>query len=329
MLTHGQRSAALCLPIATLSFLGCVRADARIQAALVRHIHDELHSRALEVFELGVFYKPQEGSMIDPDADLAPLIVQQVAPEEADRAVVNRFGALVVDEHGTLRVEPTQPTVYTSTSTVTINGVEQDQVVYVWFYPPDMRSHDDADIPAQGIRMTLDAEGFPLVWEVLVPAMGRSSSGDVQVLFVSRSLERAAAEAFGPAPAHRRYAVERHVADAADTVVARVIEDGPIPMGPFVYLDADTHGVTTVLCRCSPSQVDRFVETAYYDLQPLEYVATRCLAAIAGFTWAGSAAGPRRRPNPETNARHHLEKALRWPIRREDQRNFLQHPGRG
>ncbi len=298
----------------TVASLGCARPDAGIQAAEWR-LHDVRRNLALETFDLGVFYKPREGSAADQDVDLAPLIIQEVAPEAADRAGVNRFGALVIDEHGTFRVELSRPTVYTATSSVTIGGVEHDQVVYVWFYPPGEGSRNRTDILAQGIRMTLSAEGFPLVWEVLASALGPSSSNDVQVLFVSRSLERLAAEIFGPAMAHRRYAVERRVAEAPNTVVVRVIEDGPIPMGPYVYLSADTHGVTTLLCRCSPSQVDRFLETTYYELESLEYVGTRCLEAMVGFTWAASAGGPNRLPTRQTNARHHLEKALRWPIR--------------
>ena len=30
--------------------------------------------------------------------------------------------------------------------------------------------------------------------------------------------------------------------------------------------------MTTVLCRCSPSQVEAFIETRYYDLLPLETI---------------------------------------------------------
>ena len=37
----------------------------------------------------------------------------------------------------------------------------------------------------------------------------------------------------------------------------------------YVYLAEDSHEVTTLLCRCSPSQVDRMVRTGYYELAPM------------------------------------------------------------
>ena len=57
------------------------------------------------------------------------------------------------------------------------------------------------------------------------------------------------------------------MAAAPDVVVAGIVEDGPIPMGPYVYVDAADQRVTTLLCRCSPSQVDRITDTGYYQLE--------------------------------------------------------------
>ena len=52
-----------------------------------------------------------------------------------------------------------------------------------------------------------------------------------------------------------------------------VLDDGPVPMGPIVYLEAGTRLVGTIICRCMPSQVDEFTETPYYDLLPLDDLA--------------------------------------------------------
>ena len=70
-----------------------------------------------------------------------------------------------------------------------------------------------------------------------------------------------------------------------DVVVARIIDDGPVPMGPYVYLNAlPSRAVTTALCRCSPSQVEAFIETRYYDLRPLETLGS-CSERMS---WAGT-----------------------------------------
>jgi hypothetical protein len=58
------------------------------------------------------------------------------------------------------------------------------------------------------------------------------------------------------------------VSEAPDTVVARVIEDGPMAAGPVVYLYAGTRNFATLICRCMNSQAK---EVAAQD----EYVLTR------------------------------------------------------
>ena len=53
-------------------------------------------------------------------------------------------------------------------------------------------------------------------------------------------------------------------------IVPAVLEDGPVPMGPFVYLLARSSDVATLLCRCSPARFDSVVVSDDYDLEPLE-----------------------------------------------------------
>jgi len=122
--------------------------------------------------------------------------------------------------------------------------------------------------------MLFNGDGFPCVWAILAAGFVRDHSAPLKLLFVSDSLEQAAAKAFGPPLPGRRYSIERDVGDAPTTVVPRIVEDGPIPMGPYVYLAADTHALTTLLCRCEPSQARSFIETDYYDLQDLADLGT-------------------------------------------------------
>lgn len=312
-LTPWRRTALSVAVTAIACSLGCAGSHARIEALAGRRLQDELHDRALGEFDLAIFYKPREGSMPELEIDLAPLIIQELAGDGSQSPPADRFGALLTSEAGTLGVDVAQPTVYVSASTAAIDGVEHDQIVFVWFYPSDVAGVDDVKATAQGIRMTLDAEGFPLVFEVLVPDLQFAGHAGLEVLFVSASLERGAADVFGPALPDRRYAVERPIFDAPHTVVVRVIEDGPIPMGPFVYLSANVHGVTTLLCRCSPSQMERVAETTYYDLQPLENLDARRLESLHDLRWMGSADGLGPWAGHQTNPRDRLEERLRWP----------------
>ena len=103
-------------------------------------------------------------------------------------------------------------------------------------------------LPRQGIRITLDARSQPAAWEVLTDTSG------LRLIFVSQSLEAAAAAEFGKPLQGRRYAIERDLGQAPGVVVPRVVDDGPVAMGPIVYLCEGTRNVSTVICRCMPAQ---------------------------------------------------------------------------
>lgn len=111
--------------------------------------------------------------------------------------------------------------------------------------------------------MTLGDDGFPVIFETNV-----SSDSQLRVLFVSKSLEEAAAAGNAAVLPERHFSIETSLDNAPRVVVARVLEDGPMPMGPFVYLSRENSSITTLICRCMPSQVRQFVETAYYELRP-------------------------------------------------------------
>ena len=64
---------------------------------------------------------------------------------------------------------------------------------------------------------------------------------------------------------------------APDVIVARVIEDGPVPMGPIVYLSAGTRQVSTLICRCMPAQARKLLATRTYDLLPFQEASTNSL----------------------------------------------------
>jgi hypothetical protein len=112
---------------------------------------------------------------------------------------------------------------------------------------------------AQGLRITATPGGQPLTFEIL------DTSTDARRIVVAQSLESAARQEFGGPLSGRRFAVEQVIGGGSTVVVSRVIEDGPLELGPVVYLRRDG-SVGTVICRCMPAQARSIAATDYYDL---------------------------------------------------------------
>src|SRR5690606_16023905 len=202
----------------------------------------------------GDFFKPAADSAPDAVITMAPLIVREAEGRFADVPFGIRVGP-VEDTTDAERV------IYYFEDDVTVSGRRHGRYTFLWqFGRPD--GAGSGAPAAQGFRMTLDDAGYALVWEAI-------DASSPRVMYVARSLEVAAAAEFGAPAAQRRYAIEQPIERAPETVVARILSDGPQPMGPFVYIDGDAHEFTTLLCRCMASQVDAFRETATYTLRPL------------------------------------------------------------
>ena len=219
-----------------------------------------IYGRATNWFAEAVFEKPLEGGSTELSSQLAPLIIQEV--KEDDRAAVvgrDQFGSLSFT-HGTLALDAARPAVYASIDAAQLNGKLHARLTYLWCYSLEP-SRPGAELAMQGIRITLDAAGNPAVWEVLAEDSG------AELIFASQALESAAAAQFGKPLRGRRYALERSVSQAPRVIVARVLEDAPVAMGPIVYLRAGTRSVSTVICRCMPAQVKRLAATRAYRLQ--------------------------------------------------------------
>ena len=249
-----------------MSICGCAGPKGSAVDADVQPRRADIHERTDVAFASAVFFKPSDmtsGRMV---AELAPLIVQETASDGSDSAR-DRFGAVRVGPDSSIEIDTATPTIYTKTSMVFLSGRRYDQVVYLWYYPSQGVNETDDSLNAQGVRITLNAEGQPCIWEVL------ADETDTRTIYVSRSLEDAASAQFGQPLAGRRFVAERAVGDQPHVVVERVLDDGPVPMGPFVYLYAGTRSVATMLCRCMPSQVDEFIDADYYELLPIDNLA--------------------------------------------------------
>lgn len=136
-------------------------------------------------------------------------------------------------------------------SSIEIHGRSYRRWTFVW-------GGDGAGL--QGLRMTLDSEGFPAIYEIL------GDSSGARLIFVSSAVEQAASAAFGAPLTGRRFTVERSIDETPRVVVPGILEPGPAPLGPFVYLSAEARDVTSLICRCMPSLVEVIDTNTEYAL---------------------------------------------------------------
>ena len=253
-----------------------------------------IYQRGTNQFAQADFYKPAEAKTNEPAYALAPLILQEVAGAGEPLSQPDRFGTLNLS-NGLWALDRSPPCVYWHADVVTIGGKARARLAYLWFYPgatarlrraPCREASDQGDgsLVVQGVRLTLNSAGQPVIWETLTDSSG------ARLIFVSQSLEAAAAARFGKALPGRRYAVERSITEAPDVIVARVIDDGPVAMGPIIYLSAGTRSVSTLICRCMPAQVKTLRTTTTYDLLPLPAIPSDLLPPTPAF-WPRDAAG--------------------------------------
>jgi hypothetical protein len=201
-----------------------------------------IYERANVQFANAVLFKPVEVGPTNSLAfKLAPLLLQE---------------AMNTNQASGSRI------VYFEEGKVQLNGKSHDQVTYVWD-SLSFANSTGAGATVQGIRITLNASGSPVIWEVLADNSG------AELIFVSQSVEAAALKTFGQPLPGRRFAIESSLETAPNAMVARVIEDGPVPMGPIVHLNAGSQNVSTLICRCMPTQTKNLLATENYELRPL------------------------------------------------------------
>jgi hypothetical protein len=269
------------------------------------HATVESPARHRQIYALGelhladaLYYKPA-GSVSGLDAYAAPLIAQELLPS-------GRIGRVRVDEHGQASVEADAPTVYYRRLHCTLDDRDYEQLIFLWFYASSVEPPPGSSLPVQGVRMTLDSEGLPLIWEQMV------HNQPDRIIFASRNLETRARQQYGSPLPGRRYSLEISFATEPDAIVARVLEDGPLLMGPIVHLLRDG-SVGTLSCRCMPSQVDHFVETLTYDLVPLQELADLGLHGLGWIMGQQDAAACRAFSPDDTQGSPLLSTLIRLP----------------
>jgi hypothetical protein len=264
----------------------------------------EIYQRVTNEFAQADFYKPAEPKTNDLASSLAPLILQEVKGGKEPLSRADRFGALSLS-NGVLVLDRSHPAIYWQADNVQLHGRAHTRLSYLWCYAlaPASQYAGPTGLPLQGFRVTLNSTGQPVIWEVLADSSG------AEVIYVSQSLEAAAAAEFGKSLPGRRFAIERSPEEAPNAVVARIINDGPMVMGPIVYLSAGTRDITTLICRCMPAQAKKLLDTSVYDLLLAETLDARSfLMQARALTRERTAFWP-----GDKLAGDHLELPLRLP----------------
>lgn len=252
----------------------------RGQPELAAAVHEEFRAPATQRFEYADLFKPQEGDAVGLNYELAPLLLQE---RPGDTATTTS------SDHRHRRVFVTE-------ATAILGGREYHQLAYRWVYTEKRTTVHSPTTSAmwRGVRLTLDEHDYPLVYEVI--------GDDIQLnrLFISNSLELAALNEYGAPLPGRISSAERSMQEEPMTLVVRVLEVGSVPMGPIVYIAAPERTISSIICRCMPSQVSNIVRTEYYRLiKPTE---SRIAQMGSVFDCPGGIDDPSR-----------LERILRWP----------------
>jgi len=274
------------------------------QEATPSTAREAIYENAKRHFAQAIFYKPEPNEDNLP-SELAPLIVQEVAPDPQTHERAMKFGRLSLDQTNQIRIDVDDSTVYVDERSITIRSRTYTERVFALYLRPKNGSVDAGTMLS--IHTVLDADGFPLatlVWDIGFQEPRRKCGFKV---FVSQQLEDRAQSRFGDPLEGCRHSIEKTCSTNCDPVVPTVFPTGPIPMGPYVYLD-DGGYVTTILCRCSPSQMDDVSNTHNYRVAPIEHV-------LALRDKLGAAERDRFPipPSSELVARL-LTEALRWPL---------------
>jgi hypothetical protein len=220
-LMHG-RWPALALGLA-LCLAGCAS----------RPVSPDPRQEAVRSFSAVQIWKPSATALASPLAMLPPFILA-----ETGSGFTQPMG-LAMGSGAAVEATTNHSVVYVHSDTLALEGRAHARVTDWWV---------SAAGSAMGLRLTLNSAGAPVLWEVADHRWPR------QLVFVARSLETAAAAAFGEPLPGRAVVIERSAESAPHTTVVRILEDGPVPMGPMVYVAGTPPEVASVICRCMPAQ---------------------------------------------------------------------------
>ncbi len=191
-----------------------------------------------------------------------------------------------------------RPTVYAIFRKLPIEGREHVQLTYTAWYPAHPRSKvidlEAADIDSCVLRLTLDADNAPVLYETI------AACGCFHKVFVPRWLEEKSRETFGPPEKKMKYCVEKDVKEAINWEVAGLVDEPhDRPRRPVVFLKAGEHkviGLGSAARLRVPATAEKhpYVRTSYADLYEVPVDGTRERAAFFDMDNGGKVRGGER-----------------------------------
>ena len=252
---------------------GATNPDASATRIMPPELLAPFYARVHQRFTNPHYLKPldEQSAHLDRILPLAPLLLLR-SPEEEARPQF--FGPSLEDPARTMGA--VEPTIYVESGSLPAPTLGlKHWVAFRWW----IRWGDDQPLIHQGVRLLMDAQNMPRAWEVLDDPSGAVA------WYVSQAFEDRAQKTYGGVHPGRVFHSERAVGRAPNAAVARILTDGPVPMGPWVYQLQDGT-VPTVICRCMPSQCDALRDGVYYKLALLP--ADFTLLHPEATSWGGS-----------------------------------------
>ncbi len=222
---------------------GCVHSERNLHLEHMKTLaaqYETWSAASKQTYDSARYFKPntESASVSALALEFAPLVVQEAGG---------------MSSYGDAGEENSSPAMIVDIKRVGMGDSDYDQITYQWLVSKKVR----------GLRITVGQDGFAAAIEVIQPGASHRR------VFVSKSMEAAARAAYGEPLAGRRYAVEPTIESAPHVLVVGTFGDGPIPMGPFVYVNAAID-VAAIRCRCSDSLVDAFSQESVYELLPID-----------------------------------------------------------
>jgi len=177
-------------------------------------------------------------------ARYAPIILQERVKDpdyEPDTDLIGTIRLAGLAKAPKVAVDTKAPSVYAYHSDTLIGGERHAQLTYTYWFPrhPKLKFGDAeaGDIEGATLRITLDRDGRPLIFETLL------NCGCYHRCYPSDALESAACDSFGAPLKGKRFCVERKVAGRMDWILPEVVDVPAVgERRPILFSRAGYHG---------------------------------------------------------------------------------------
>jgi len=261
----GQHSLTALLSAILVFNLGCTHLNTAksSEKAAISSASNRIEEAAYRDFHGGFIYRPLPISELEdePNLKLAPLLLWECYQLQAD--LKPQFFKLTLDPTTSQVVweESGIPVVYMDEESLDAGGEAWTVRNYVFRV-----GFDGKDPESQALRIWHAPNQMPVLWEILQKATS------FHLVYLSEDWEMRIRSIQTGSPGGNQIQAVDLSAWPYEILVPRLLSDGPIPMGPWVYMGAGTVQIEALLCRCMESQLLPPVETFDYQLIPTSTV---------------------------------------------------------